>query len=215
MGSLQDQLLKVGLIDEQKIDQVEQQKKARREQRKSLHHAGRHKAGKKALAKRTSPAGAASTRSGKKSTAKKVSQHESDLAAAYHAKQKAEKQDKEHQKQQRMAEMERRRIRNLQLDKIVEDKVLNDEKAELPRYFNYMKKIRRILLTQEQLEAVNAGDLVILVHRSRPALVDKETATQFAEIAPDLLPDIAGDEPDGADWDDQYAGFEVPDDLRW
>ena len=210
MGSLQDQLLKVGLIDEKKIDQVEQAKQAKRAQRQQSRKQGKHIAkktsGKKSFPRKvTSNAGAN----------KKKNHHESDLAAAYHAKQKAEKQDKEFQKQQRMAEMERRRLRNLQLDKIAEGKCLNDEKAELSRYFNYMGKIRRIMVTEEQLKAVNDGDLMIVVHRSRPALLEKEVAKQFAEIAPDLLPDIGGDEPDSKDWDSQYDGFEVPDDLRW
>ncbi len=205
MGSLQDQLLKAGLIDEDKLAKAEQEKQQRRQQRKQ---AGGGPGKKKAWKKTTGKAGR------KKAGAKKH-QHDSDLAAAYKAKLAAEKRDKEFQKQKKVAEQEARRLRNLQLDKIVENKLLNDEQAELPRYFNYMGKVRRILVNQEQLDAINAGKLGIAVLRSRPVLLDLETHQMFKDLAPDLIPDMGGDEPSGEDWDDQYKGFEVPDDLRW
>lgn len=205
MGSLQDQLLKAGLIDKDKLDQAEQEKQQRREQRKQ----GRAGApGKKKTWKK----------SGKKKAWKKAAkkhQSGSDLEAAYRAKAAAEKRDKEHQKQKKIAEQEARRLRNLQLDKIVEDKLLNDDNAELPRYFNYMGKIRRILVNEDQLKAINADELGIAVLRSRPVLLDLETHAKFKELAPDLVPDMGGEEPSGDDWDEQYEGFEVPDDLRW
>jgi len=204
MGSLQDQLLKAGLIDKDKLDKVEQDKQQRRQHRKQASGgAAKKKTWKKATKKTT------------KKFAGKKHQHDSDLAAAYRAKQAAEKRDKEHQKQKKVAEQEARRLRNLQLDKISTDKMQNDEQAELPRYFNYMGKIRRIMVTQQQLDAINAGELGIAVLRSRPILLDIQTHAQFKEIAPDLIPDMGGDEPSGEAWDDQYEGFEVPEDLRW
>lgn len=209
MGSLQDQLLKAGLINEDKLAKAEQQKKERRQQRQQTKHSGAGSAaGKKKAWKKTGK------KAGKKFTSK---QHksDSDLAAAYRAKANAEKRDKEFQKQKKVAEQEARRLRNLQLDKTVEDKVLNDEKAELPRYFNYMGKIRRVLVTEEQLKAINANELGIAVLRSRPVILDLETHAKYKELAPDLIPDMGGDEPSGEAWDDQYKGFEVPDDMRW
>lgn len=204
MGSLQDQLLKAGLVDKDKLAQAEQEKQHRRQQRKQT--AGRP--GKKKAWKKTGK------KAGKKFAGKKH-QSDSDLAAAYRAKANAEKRDKEHQKQKKVAEQEARRLRNLQLDKIVEDKLLNDDSAEVPRYFNYMGKIRRILVTEEQLKAVNAGELGVAVLRSRPVLLDMDTHAKFKELAPDLIPDMGGEEPSGEDWDEQYKGFEVPDDMRW
>ncbi len=204
MGSLQDQLLKAGLIDNDKLAKAEQDKQQRRQQRKQVGNGPTKKKTWKKAGKKT----------GKKFAPKKH-QHDSDLAAAYRAKVAAEKRDKDYQKQKKVAEQEARRLRNLQLDKIIEDKLLNDDKAELPRYFNYMGKIRRILVNQQQLDAINAGELGIGVLRSRPVLLDLETHAKYKELAPDLIPEMGGDEPSGTDWDDQYKDFEVPDDLRW
>ncbi len=210
MGSLQDQLLKAGLIDQDRLAQAEQDKQARRQQRRpgkpgSGGHAG--KSGPKTAKK--------FTRKAEHQKTDKKHRSDSDLAAAYRAKANAEKRDKEFQKQKKIAEQEARRLRNLQLDKIVEGKLLNDESAELPRYFNYMGKVRRILVTEAQLKAINAGELGIAVLRSRPVLLDQPTHQEYAALAPDLIPDIGGEEPSGDAWDDQYKGFEVPDDLRW
>lgn len=213
MGSLQDQLLKAGLIDEDKLTKAEQDKQQRRQQPKRGASGpgsgpGKNAAGKQKTWKKTGK------KAGKKFIPK---QHksDSDLAAAYRAKANVEKRDKEYQKQKKVAEQESRRLRNLQLDKTVEGKMLNDEKAELPRYFNYMGKIRRVLVTEEQLKAINSGELGVAVLRSRPVILDMETYGKYKELAPDLIPEVGGEEPSGEDWDDQYKGFEVPDDMRW
>ncbi|GAB4125623.1 MAG: DUF2058 family protein [Wenzhouxiangellaceae bacterium] len=219
MGSLQEQLLKAGLIDEQKLEQA-QSKPTRN---KTGHQSGHGKpprartghgkpshqrSGKAAHKDKAAGSAKAESVAGKK-------RPQSDLEAAYRARARAEKQEREERKAKLVAEQEQRRQRNVQLSELVEGKLLNDDAAEIPRYFNYMNKIRRILLTESQLGAVNSGELGIAVLRSRPVLLDKETLSAFREIAPDLVPDLGGDEPSGEDWDEQYKGFEVPDDLRW
>jgi len=223
MGSLQEQLLKAGLIDEQKLKQAHSKPTHNKRSRNNAAHgkAGAGKArpqrGSKPGKGRSAAGGAASTRSksapADQASAKKRSQ--SDLEAAYRARARAERQEREERKAKLVAEQEQRRQRNVQLSELVEGKLLNDDAAEIPRYFNYMNKIRRILLTESQLGAVNSGELGIAVLRSRPVLLDKATLSAFREIAPDLVPDLGGDEPSGEDWDEQYKGFEVPDDLRW
>lgn len=206
MGSLQDQLLKAGLINEDKLAKAEQDKQQRRQQKRQPPKGkgpAKKKTWKKAAKKTTN------------STTGKPHKADSDLAAAYRAKAAVEKRDREHQKQKKVAEQEARRLRNKQLDKIVEDKVLNDEKAESIRYFSYMGKVRRIMVNEEQLKLINANELAIVVLRSRPILIDLDTLKPYRDLAPDLVPDLGGDEPSGDDWDEQYKGFEVPDDLRW
>jgi len=213
MGSLQEQLLKAGLVDEQKLKQSQGrsgQTKARPKQpgpgkstpqRSVKTSQSRHR--------KPAPDG----RDDRAVAAKKRPQ--SDLEAAYMARARVEKQEREERKARLVAEQEQRRQRNVQLTELVEGKTLNDESAEIPRYFNYMNKIRRILLTEAQLKAVNNSELGIAVLRSRPVLLDQETLAAFKQLAPDLVPDLGGDEPSGNAWDEQYEGFEVPDDLRW
>lgn len=207
MGSLQEQMLKAGLVDEQKLKQAQSrsgQNKTRPKQSGPGKTARQH-SGKSAQNKFKKP--------GQAAAAKKRPQ--SDLEVAYRQRARAEKQEREERKAKLVAEQELRRQRNVQLTELVEGKTLNDESAEIPRYFNYMNKIRRILLTEAQLKAVNNSELGIAVLRSRPVLLDQETLTAFKQLAPDLVPDLGGDEPSGDAWDEQYEGFEVPDDLRW
>jgi uncharacterized protein YaiL (DUF2058 family) len=210
MGSLQEQMLKAGLVDEQKLKQTQSrsgQNKARPKQSGPGKTARQH-TGKTAQNKFKKPGQA-----GHAAAAKKRPQ--SDLEVAYRERARAEKQEREERKAKLVAEQEQRRQRNVQLTELVEGKTLNDESAEIPRYFNYMNKIRRILLTEAQLKAVNNSELGIAVLRSRPVLLDRETLAAFKQLAPDLVPDLGGDEPSGDAWDEQYEGFEVPDDLRW
>ena len=201
MGSLQEQLLKAGLVDEK------QQQQSKPKQRS---------AGKPSAPKKKNRSGATKSAQQAKAGAKAGNKRQqNDLEAAYRARARAEKKEREERKARQVAEQEQRRLRNVQLSALVEGKTLNDEAAEIPRYFNYMNKIRRILLTEAQLQAVNQGEMGIAVLRSRPILLDIETLATFKQMAPDLVPDLGGDEPSGADWDEQYKGFEVPDDLRW
>ncbi len=231
MGSLQEQLLKAGLVDEQRLEESRKKAAAHKSGAAAGHSAsrsgqkanhaktGRGKAGQSKAGHNKARNNGATARTGArsddKSAQKPSSRPQSDLEAAYRARARAEKREQEQHKAKLVAEQEQRRQRNVQLTELVEGRVLNDEQAEIPRYFNYMNKIRRILLTPEQLTAVNSGELGIAVLRSRPVLLDQTNLAAFRAIAPDLVPDLGGDEPSSADWDEQYQGFEVPDDLRW
>ncbi|GAB4175776.1 MAG: hypothetical protein Kow0020_11500 [Wenzhouxiangellaceae bacterium] len=135
-----------------------------------------------------------------------------DLERAWKARRRAEAAEKQRAKQARVADQEARRQRNLALDRIVEGRVLNVDEAELPRYFEHLGRVRRVLCTEEQRRRINAGELGVVSLRGRYLIVEPEVLEAYRVVAPDLVPDLSKDEPDGmpeGDWPP------VPDDLVW
>ena len=206
MGSLQDALLKTGLADERKKpagrkkeNSRKQGKQSNKKPDKSLSHGARRAQpakgkGGKVAAGRNAPA--------------------SDLERAWIARHKAEKEDKERAKQARMADQEARRKRNLELDEVLQGRVLNDDSADLPRYFEHLGRIRRVLCTPKQREAINAGDLGIVNLRGAYLIVENDVLARYKDMAPDLVPDLRGAEPE-ANEAEQEDYPPVPDDLTW
>ncbi|MFN2333909.1 MAG: DUF2058 family protein [Wenzhouxiangellaceae bacterium] len=140
-----------------------------------------------------------------------------DLERAYAARRKAEQAEKERVKQARVADQAARRERNLKLDQIMAGNVLNVEVAEIPRYFEHLGRIRRVLCTSGQREAINSGKLGIVNLRGRYLIVEPSVLEQYRKIAADLVPDLSPAEPEGGAGDqsgsDDYPP--VPDDLTW
>lgn len=139
---------------------------------------------------------------------------ETDLARAYRARQQAEKQDAEQKKKAKLAQQEARRQRNLALEEILKDQLLNDPEADCPRYFQFRERIRRVLCTPEQRQALNEGQLAVVVFKGGPKLVPLETARQVLELAPDLVPDLSA-KVSQSDPLDEHDYPPVPDDLMW
>lgn len=194
MGTLQDALLKAGLADD---------KQAEKSRRRGNPGAG------KTDEKKAHGSGPARR---KKRPVRKKKRADSDLARAYAARHKAEVREKEAEKQRRVAEQEERRRRNLQLDGIIKGNTLNRKEADVPRYLEHMGRIRRVLCTPEQREQLNRGELGVVNLRGSYLLVSLETLGKYAEVAPDLVPSLAGrDEPE----DDGSHYPPVPDDLVW
>lgn len=194
MGTLQDALLKAGLADEKQAE------KSRHRGKPGAGDAGSKKArGSGPVAK-------------KKRAARKKKSADSDLARAYAARRKAEMHEKEAEKERRVAEQEERRRRNLQLDEIVRGNTLNRKEADVPRYFEHLGRIRRVLCTPEQREQLNKGEIGVVNLRGSYLLVSIETLEKYREVAPDLVPGLEGrDEPE----DDGSHYPPVPDDLVW
>lgn len=204
MGSLQDALLKTGLADERRKPAGKKQGNGRKKGNGPQQKQGRSKArgGQQQRAKNKSAENAGNK------------PRTSDLERAWIARRKAEKAEQERVKQARVADQEARRKRNLELDGIVEGRVLNDEQAELPRYFEHLGRIRRVMCTPDQREAVNAGDLGIVNLRGRYLIVEPDVLARYRELAPDLVPDLRGAEPEAPE--DEHNDYPpVPDDLTW
>jgi uncharacterized protein YaiL (DUF2058 family) len=191
MGSLQDALLNAGLADES------QAKKPRRNRSGGArsHPSAAHKP----------PPG--SKKSGKRRKASPAS----DLERAYKAREQAEKQEREDKKRARVEAQEARRKRNKALDSLVKGKTLNRKDAEIPRYFEHLGRIRRVLCTADQRDQLNRGELAVVNLRGSYLLIDLETLATYRDLAPDLVPDLTPKEPD----DDGSHYPDVPDDLIW
>lgn len=196
MGSLQDALLKSGLVD---ADKQKQTRKKHATARGKPRAAGD-------LGERARPVRK------KKQSRKKNSHGDSSLAKAYAARRKAEQAEKERAKQARVADQEARRKRNLELDNIADGKALNADEADQPRYFEHIGRIRRVLCTPEQRDRINSGELGIVSLRGRYLIVDPETLEKYRAVAPDLVPDLSGKEPEQMEEGDYPP---VPDDITW
>ncbi len=211
MGSLQDALRQTGLVDEERERRA---RKARTSGRGGKAPAGKSgKGGSGPGRGQGNGKGNGKRKGGKAGTGKAPAgpqRSESDLARAYAARQRAEKAERERVKQERLADQEARRKRNLQLDGIVAGQALNRDDAEIPRYFQHLGRIRRVLCTPEQRQAINAGELGIVSLRGRYLIVAPDIVAQYRDLAPDLVPDLAGAEPE-----DPGDYPPVPDDLAW
>lgn len=203
MSSLQDALLKSGLVDADKLKQTRKKKTAPG----SRSGAGR---GKPQAAGNSNDRGRPARK--KKQARKKNAHGDSSLANAYAARRKAEQAEKERAKQARVADQEARRKRNLELDNIAEGKALNADEADQPRYFEHIGRIRRVLCTPEQRDRINSGELGIVSLRGRYLIVDPETLEKYRAVAPDLVPDLSGKEPEHMEEGDYPP---VPDDITW
>lgn len=203
MGSLQDALLKTGLAE----DRPKSQPGPRKPREARPEPAPRQR-------QKSAGTGVRKTRVRKDSTAATGpdARQKSDLERAWAARKRAEAAEKERVKQARVADQEARRKRNLELDAIVEGKALNTEEGELPRYFEHLGRIRRVLCTAEQRQGLNAGELGVVNLRGRYLIVEPEILSAYKELAADLVPDLSGKEPE-AEADSDYPP--VPDDITW
>jgi len=191
MGSLQDALLESGLASD------DQKPKSGRSRKRDSGKSGR---------------GGGSRRRARDHRGGGNGPGSSDLERAWAARRRAEKAEKERIRQARLADQEARRKRNLELDRIVEGQARNVADAELPRYFEHLGRIRRVLCTSEQRDSINSGELGIVNLRGRYHIVEPEVLERYRAVAPDLVPDLSGAEPD-----DETGGEypPVPDDITW
>jgi len=193
MGSLQDALLKNGLAEERQKPEKKGASPAAKGRKQAPRKQQRQK------------------KTDRRATGDK--RQVSDLERAWRARRKAEKDEAERVKQARVADQEARRRRNLELDSIVEGKALNVEEADLPRYFEHLGRIRRVMCTSPQRDAINSGELGIVNLRGRYLIVEPEVLARYRTLAEDLVPDLSAAEPEGGDDEKDYPP--VPDDLTW
>ena len=154
------------------------------------------------------------TKSRKKPNRKKATRSdESDLAKAYRARREAENAEIAQKKKAKQAEQQARRERNRQIEQALTDQVLNVSDGEVARYFQYGGRVRRVWCTSDQREALNAGQLAIVMFRGAPQLVDPQVAQSVTQFAPEAVPDLSQAEPDSPDGLDGYPP--IPDDLIW
>jgi uncharacterized protein YaiL (DUF2058 family) len=131
------------------------------------------------------------------------------LEQAYLLRDKAEQQHAQAKKQKKREEDLLRRQLNAQIQTLVEAHALNDRNAELKRNFMYKGRIRSVLVTAEQLNALNAGDLGVVFLRGGYYVMAPEHVEAVRSLSAEHVPDLGAGQADG---DEEVP---VPDDLVW
>lgn len=148
---------------------------------------------------------------------------EIDLAKAYAIRAQREKDERIAAERLKQEQARQRREARARLAALLEGQARNDPAADIARHFDYGGKIKRVYVTQAQLQALNAGELGVVQVDGRYLLVDAAVLAQAEAI---FAPAIAlkspprtrsGDEPAAPAPEDPYADprYQVPDDLVW
>jgi uncharacterized protein YaiL (DUF2058 family) len=188
MSSLQEQLLKAGLVDEDRLKQADKERRKRDSQ-------SRKSAGKKAPKKQNAASAAAQKRK---------------------AEQRAREQALNEQRKQAASQKEIA----AQVRQLVQDNRLDRAGGEIPYSFVYRKKIKKIFVNEAQKQQLADGKLAIatfvLTNEGRRfELVPMPVAKKIAERDAEAVVELSGQDEAGADADDPYADYKIPDDLTW
>lgn len=109
------------------------------------------------------------------------------LAKAYAARQAAEAAEAAEQRRLQEEKARIKRERKAAALMLLEGKSLLKADAELPRHFEYGRKIRRIYVDAEQMAALNGGRLGIAQLDGKFLLVDQTVIDELATIAPEFV----------------------------
>jgi len=187
-GSLQDQLLKIGVIDKQK------KKKVQHEQRKDGNKARQ------------------AVKSGKKVDSQtQVDQQQ--LAQERHDK---KIRDLELNKQRDAERAEKAIVAEVQ-QIIQQHTVVIPKQADVAYNFTHRNKVKKIYVTSEQQQQLTLGQLAIATIGERHLLIPDKIAEKIEARLPNsvirIRPEINYSETIAND--DPYANYEIPDDLMW
>jgi uncharacterized protein YaiL (DUF2058 family) len=208
--SLRDQLLKSGLV--QKLKTEAKPEPARPASGKPFNRPGdkpaapRPGGGKPVHGKPThgkSPA----ARGGPANTPRPSFGGEPDLAQAYALRARSEREERERAQREAEQKAREKRERKEQVARLLNGKALNVADAEHARHFEHGGKIRRVYCTQDQLAAVNRGEIAVVQQNGRYLLIAADIAQQVKAASAEALVLLV--DPDAPVEDD------VPADLIW
>ena len=195
-NSLQEQLLKAGLISEQQVkDTRRQDGRARRQDKKPPKKARPPQSSTPAVVAGTAP----------------KNERERELArqrAAKIARDRALNQDRDAERG--------RKAKHAQARQLLEQHSQNAAGGESP--YNYLRgrKVKRAYVHPEQRERIIGGQLVLAVVEGNHHLLLPDIAARVAALLPEAYLHQHVSEPEiELDQDDPYADFKVPDDLVW
>lgn len=104
------------------------------------------------------------------------------------------------------------RAQRSQISQIIEAHAVDRDKADIAHRFVFEGKVKQIYVTKDQQSQLATGKLRIVCDRRSFHVVDAPGADKVA------LRDVKAVVPlveDKTSEDDQYEGYEVPDDLMW
>lgn len=143
---------------------------------------------------------------------------EPSLAHAYQIRAETEKREREEAQKRAQEEAARKREQRLKLAALVAGKAHNSPAGEHARNFFYGKKIRKVNVTLEQFQMLNAGELGVAQVDGRFMVLSPELIREVLLLAPQhvalFVPEGIGASTNP---DDDYSDprFQVPDDLVW
>ncbi|MBI5018304.1 MAG: DUF2058 domain-containing protein [Deltaproteobacteria bacterium] len=185
-GSLRDQLLKAGLVDQKQARQAELDA---RQQNKQA-----HKARKSGLERAPTAA---------------------DLAAET-ARQERECHAQRSRELNQAREQERaRQAARAEVKQILQTAAVPHGKGEVRYHFVRGSKVKKLYVDSGQQTALTGGLLAIVEWEGAYRLVPTEIARRIRELVPEAFVFLAEARNTEPDPDDPYAAFPIPDDLVW
>lgn len=119
-------------------------------------------------------------------------------------------------KQEKTVSASERKLLRARIKILLRRHRVNDPDAETPYHFLVGKQIRRIYVTEAQHASLRQGQLVIIPFGERHYLVSSEKLAALQQLDPNLnIIQHPGSEAAESEGDDSYAGYRVPDDLIW
>ncbi|MCQ4163700.1 DUF2058 family protein [Tahibacter harae] len=211
--SLRDQLLKSGLVQKLKAEakpaSAPQAKPARSDDARRGPPQGRPGGAKPGEQRRPGQGRPAGGRpgQGKPAEGRPAAGGEPDLAQAYALRARSEREDRERSQREAEQKAREKREKKEQVARLLNGKALNVADAEHARHFEHGGKIRRVYCTQDQLAALNKGELAVVQQNGRYLLVGAELAQQVKAVSAEALVLLV--DPNAPVEDD------VPADLIW
>jgi uncharacterized protein YaiL (DUF2058 family) len=207
--SLRDQLLKSGLV--QKLKAEAKPEPARPAPGKPFNRPGDKPAaarpGGKPMHGKPAQGKSPAARGAPANTPRPSSGAEPDLAQAYALRARSEREERERVQREAEQKAREKRERKEQVARLLNGKALNVADAEHARHFEHGGKIRRVYCTQDQLAAVNRGEIAVVQQNGRYLLVAADIAQQVKAASAEALVLLV--DPDAPVEDD------VPADLIW
>ena len=187
--SLRDQLLKAGLVTEEQVKAAETRPKGPRPQ------------GKRGKAK---PKGAKAKRA---ETGSAAARSESDLEAAYRARARQERAEREAAEQAKREAARLKKENQAKIKALIGQHTLNADNADIAYNFVVGGKVKQVYITQDQQAGLASGDIAITVLDGKRCLIPGTVAEQIHALDPSKL--VVRHDPKAAD------EWGIPDDLMW
>lgn len=108
----------------------------------------------------------------------------------------------------------RQKAISIEINQLITNNCLaRDESCEIVYNFEHNKKVRRIYVNDEMKQQIVQGKLGIARIEGRYELVSKSIAEKIQQRNEKRV--VIFDDEEVVNEDDDYAGYEIPDDLTW
>jgi uncharacterized protein YaiL (DUF2058 family) len=192
-GSLQDQLLKSGLVTEDQLRDARERPRPSGQNRRGAgpgrQHKGKGKGKGKGRSNGRRPASAASRNDAAEQAARTKEAEESAERAL------------------------RKRVHGM-----IADNTEAREEGETAYHFVKGSRVKRIYVTEDQRARLAEGALAVAAMKGKHYLIPMPVAREIRELIPEYFVAMGESHKpseSGAEVDDEYADFQVPDDLTW